>query len=251
VSDVTGGRGPATTDRPPLERLLALQDEDVHADQLAHRRHHLPEQVAADSIVASLAALESSSSAARRERAELAAREEALERETGEVVARVAAIEARSRSGAASSYRDQEAMASEVGALGRRRGELEEQELEVLEASEPLDAELARVDAQRGALGQQLAAAKVALAASATQVDEEILASAARREELATVVPAGLLAEYERLRARLDGVGVARVVRGACSGCHLSLPATEVDRLRHLSEGSVAHCEQCGRILVP
>lgn len=251
MSDEIGGDDGAPAGSSPLDRLLALQDEDVHADQLAHRRRHLPEQAALDALAAALAALGESTGPARREREALAAREAELERETAEVVARVAAIEERARSGAAASYRDQEAMAAEVAALGRRRAELEEHELEVLEASEPLDGELAAADARCAELEAELEAARSVLAASASEVDGERALVATRRGELAAAVPRDLLAEYEALRAKLGGVGVARLVRGTCAGCHLTLPATEVDRLRHLPAGSVAHCDQCGRILVP
>jgi predicted nucleic acid-binding Zn-ribbon protein len=74
---------------------------------------------------------------------------------------------------------------------------------------------------------------------------------AARRQEAAGPIAPELLATYERLRARLGGVGVARVVGNHCDGCHLTLSATELDQLRHLPEGEIPTCEQCSRILVP
>ena len=49
---------------------------------------------------------------------------------------------------------------------------------------------------------------------------------------------------------RFDGVAVARLVGSHCDGCHLTLPAMELDRIRHLPEGELVTCEQCGRILV-
>ncbi|MDQ1445435.1 MAG: C4-type zinc ribbon domain, partial [Acidimicrobiaceae bacterium] len=44
--------------------------------------------------------------------------------------------------------------------------------------------------------------------------------------------------------------GAAKLVGSNCSGCHLSLPATELDRIRHGSPDQVVFCDQCGRILV-
>jgi predicted nucleic acid-binding Zn-ribbon protein len=35
-----------------------------------------------------------------------------------------------------------------------------------------------------------------------------------------------------------------------CQACHLGLPATEVDRIRHLPEDTLVRCEHCGAILV-
>jgi hypothetical protein len=39
-------------------------------------------------------------------------------------------------------------------------------------------------------------------------------------------------------------------VGSACQGCHLALPAVEVDRIRKLSVDEAVHCEECGRLLV-
>ena len=50
---------------------------------------------------------------------------------------------------------------------------------------------------------------------------------------------------------RAQGVGVARLVGGTCQGCHLSIPSTEVERIRKSPEGSVQFCDNCGCILVP
>jgi predicted nucleic acid-binding Zn-ribbon protein len=35
-----------------------------------------------------------------------------------------------------------------------------------------------------------------------------------------------------------------------CQACHLALPATEVDRIRHLPADALVRCEHCGAILV-
>jgi len=67
---------------------------------------------------------------------------------------------------------------------------------------------------------------------------------------VAAQVPAELLARYERLRAKLAGTGAARLVGESCGGCHLTLPAMEVDRIRRAPPDEVLTCDQCGRILV-
>lgn len=249
--DASPDAGGTNEAEAPLRHLLELQDADVHVDQLAYRRRHLPEQAALEPVLAQLASLDEERLAVSAERQQLVARELELERETAALVARVAAIEEHARSASAGSYRDQEAMAAEIEALGRRRGELEELELEVLEAAEPLDARLAQIEAERAPLVLEAEAGRAAVAAAAAGIDAEILAATDRRSDLAAAISPPLLGEYEALRQRLGGVGVARLVRGVCAGCHLALPATEVDRLHKAPPGSVAHCEQCGRILVP
>ena len=59
-----------------------------------------------------------------------------------------------------------------------------------------------------------------------------------------------MLTEYERLRSTYSGIGVARLIGNRCDGCHLTLPAVEVDRIRHLAADEPVHCTECGRLLV-
>ena len=79
----------------------------------------------------------------------------------------------------------------------------------------------------------------------------DIAAETGRREASLQLVPADLLAQYTSLRGGRGGIGVSRLIGSQCGGCHLTLSAMEVSRLRKLPEGEVAHCEECGRILVP
>jgi len=65
-------------------------------------------------------------------------------------------------------------------------------------------------------------------------------------------IDAPMLALYERCRSiAASGIGAARLVGHTCQGCHLTIPATEVDALRKSPPGTVAHCDNCGAILVP
>jgi predicted nucleic acid-binding Zn-ribbon protein len=72
----------------------------------------------------------------------------------------------------------------------------------------------------------------------------------ARRGEASSGVAPELLDEYERLRGLLAGVGVAKLVGNRCEGCHLTLPAMEIDRIRHLPPDEKVYCDECGRLLV-
>ena len=63
-------------------------------------------------------------------------------------------------------------------------------------------------------------------------------------------MPADLIARYEQLRKKLGGTGAARLVGGSCGGCHLQLPAMELDRVKKAPPDAVIYCDQCGRILV-
>ena len=89
-----------------------------------------------------------------------------------------------------------------------------------------------------------------AIGGAEADIEESISAEEAQRKELATALPEELSRRYEVLRARLGGVGAARLVGDRCDGCHLTLPSVEVERIRHLPADEFATCTQCDRILV-
>jgi predicted nucleic acid-binding Zn-ribbon protein len=92
------------------------------------------------------------------------------------------------------------------------------------------------------------------LAAAIGEAEKAIAVALAEQEssraESAARLPADLAERYELLRARLGGVGAARLVGDRCDGCHLTLPSVEVERIRHLPPDQFATCDQCDRILV-
>jgi len=55
------------------------------------------------------------------------------------------------------------------------------------------------------------------------------------------------LQHYESLRKRKGGVAVARVERGLCQGCRMSLPTHQQQRVR--SGQQLVLCSSCGRML--
>jgi predicted nucleic acid-binding Zn-ribbon protein len=118
-----------------------------------------------------------------------------------------------------------------------------------MEQIEPLDGEIAGLASERGAADEQAAALRARIAEAEVDVDAEIEANRAGRNELAAGVDADLLEQYEYLRKRLGGIAIARLVGNNCGGCHLQLSAVEVARLKKLGPDEPANCEECGRLL--
>jgi predicted nucleic acid-binding Zn-ribbon protein len=233
-----------------LEALLALQDLDTHIDQEQHRKAHLP----ARAELAELAREASAVHAARTEIAssvsELAARQDAAERELKVTEARVGQVNKRLYGGTVTASRELQAMSNDVESLRKRASELEDRILAFMDEREPSDAQLAALDSSLADLASRQELVAKTLAAAEEEVDEVLASLQAKRPTAASALSPQLLSTYDRLRARLGGVAVARLVGGRCDGCHLSLPAMELDRVRHQSTGSLEHCEQCGRLLV-
>ena len=235
---------------PQLTLLLELQEADLALDRLAYRRRELAERLAVSELSSRLAELVARVSEAQDQRDKLASQQLTLDQRSEAVGGRIATIEQRLRSGRAGSYRDEQAMGEEVASLAHLRREIEDQELEVMEALEPLDQELAGLQDSYASVAEELALAREQLAMATAAIDDEAAVVRVTREQLAARVAPELAASYERLRTKLGGIGAAHLVGGACSGCHLQLPAGELHRLRQATPDTVVHCDQCGRILV-
>ncbi len=236
---------------PSLEALLVVQAHDLVLDQLRHRRATLPEREALRVQTTSLAEVGRRLADNEGRAHELERTQRRLEDETALVVAKVVESEGRLYSGAVVAPRELQALSAEVDALRRRQRRLEDDVLEVMEAREPVDAERRRLGQEKESVrseGQRLAAV---LAGGEEEIDHLIAAEQEARDRVAKELPDDLLTTYDRLRRRLDGVGVARVDGGRCTGCHLHLSAVELDNLRRAAAGPAVRHEECGRILVP
>ena len=119
-----------------------------------------------------------------------------------------------------------------------------------MEELEPVAAEVARLQAARDEASTTAEALREAIAGQEASIDAELAEVASGRTELVAGVPASLLAQYERIRARSGGIGIARLDGHRCTGCHLELPNREVDELRRAAPDAVVLHDECGRILV-
>lgn len=230
--------------------LLRVQEHDTALDQLRHRRATLPELGRLESIGTELVALEAAHADASSRAGQAARRQKALEDELSSVEAKAAELNARLYSGAVTVPRELQAMQAEADALRDRRGVLEDEVLKAMTDREPVDEEVATLDQRRQELDAEAARLHGVVAEAQAAIDAEVAGQEKARGEAVGVVPADLTALYEQLRSRLGGIAVAALSNGRCGGCHLALPATEVDRIRREPPDALVRCDQCGRILV-
>jgi predicted nucleic acid-binding Zn-ribbon protein len=234
----------------PFDRLLELQEHDTRVDQLRHRLATLPERAELAAIEARRRAIDAGTAETRRTRDELAGRQATLEQQIESARQRRAELERRMFGGQVGGARELSAMDDEVRQLGRHVHELENRELEVMEEREPLEGELQAADVERDALDTRARELDQRVADAAKELDAEISAELEARAPIVAVLPEALLSRYEALRKKLGGTGAARLAGSSCTGCHLTLPAMEVDRIKHAPPEAVITCDNCGRILV-
>jgi len=234
-----------------LDPLLVLQEHDSALDRLRHRRETLAEREALAAAEWNAAAVAGRRAAARARRDELLREEQRLDDEAQALQAKASDVERKMYSGEISSPRELQAMQADVEQLRRLQRGLENRELELMEEREPLDVTVAELDGESAALADDLDRLRRALVAAEAEIDADEARERAARAETAALIAPALVAEYDRCRTQARGVGVARLIGSTCQGCHLSIPSTEVERIRKAPEGTIAHCDNCGCILVP
>jgi predicted nucleic acid-binding Zn-ribbon protein len=234
-----------------LDTLLELQARDTAIDRLRHRRDTIPERAALDSVRTDLAAHEKQLADATERRDEVVGEERKFDDEAGSLETKATEVERTMYSGEVTSPRELQMLQADVDQLRRHRRSLEDRELDVMERHEALDAEVRELETHVRELQAEAARLESVLSAAEAEIDEELAGERAARDQLAATVDAALLDDYERCRESARGVGAARLNGTTCQGCHLSIPSVEAERIRTSPPGTVAHCDNCGCILVP
>jgi predicted nucleic acid-binding Zn-ribbon protein len=230
--------------------LLRVQEHDTAADQLRHRRQHLPELAELLATEDELARLEALLADVEAKAADPAKVQRRLEGELALLESKVSELDAKLYSGVVTVPRELQAMQTEGDAMRQRRAALEDEVLEAMSTRETLDEQVADLEDNRRRLDAEGVRLRAAVAEAQAAVDRDLATELAARADAATLIPADVQALYEQLRSRLGGIAAAPLVNGRCGGCHLALPATEVARLRIEPAETLVRCEQCERILV-
>jgi uncharacterized protein len=227
-------------------RLLDLADLDVRIRRADTTRANPPQAARVQELLAQRGVQS-------QEVARLAGVRDDLRAELSRIEGDVAVVDARSardaeRLAASSNPKEAQGLESEIASLARRKRDLEDAELAVMERVEVAESELGAQEAlvaETNAEGARLSAEAKELVARATREAEE-----ARRDRAAVAekIAADLVALYERLAARGPGAGLLRA--GTCEACRMQLSGTDLNVVRQTQPDVVVNCPECGSILV-
>jgi predicted nucleic acid-binding Zn-ribbon protein len=170
------------------------------------------------------------------------------EDDVAQVAARITRDEAKLNSGTGLS-KDLMALQSDIESLNKRRSDLEDAELEVMER---LDAATARQSAQQGVVDDikgSFDGIRAELDAALAEIDAERQATAAERAALAGTFDPALLAVYDRTLAKY-GVGAARLFHGTSEGSGMQLAPGDLADIKKAADDDVVFCPDSGAILV-
>lgn len=189
----------------------------------------------------------------RTENSETLDRETSLKKELADLELRVKGardklkeIDKKLFSGAIVNPKEVTAYEAEIANLKKRIDADETRELEIMEALP---------EASNAAKAVKLKLQKIAAAfeekkksdveqGESLQTEYRVLAG--QRPRIIEKIPAGLLAQYEAIRKKQDGIGMAEVLGESCGACGTNIPTKVLDAL---DRDNLMTCESCHRIL--
>jgi uncharacterized protein len=231
-------------------KLLDLQAVDVTLDQLAHRLATLPEAVALRELSDRHEDLSAEHGRLQTEVGDLAREQRKADADVEQVKSRRNRNRERIEAGQVGDPKQLQAMQHEIGTLDKRISDLEDVEIDVMERLETAQSQYTEQSRELERLAAEIDETTAARDLAAGDIARLRSDAEAERVTLAEQIPEPLSVLYEKLRARLGGVGVGMIQHKRCSGCQLSIGAAELARMVAAPSDEVLRCEECNRILV-
>ena len=147
-----------------------------------------------------------------------------------------------------SSAKDAQGIEHELTTLAKRKSELEDAELGIMEVLESVRAELSEAEAAKSAAEQELAALRSALDTNTSALDSARAELSSKRSALVGLIEPELAAAYQRKADR--NVAVGKLVGRECGACRLSITATNLEEILALPADEIAECPNCQAYLV-
>jgi hypothetical protein len=228
-----------------LSDLYELQEIDLEIDS---RRAALVEAEGligeTEELVSARAEVESSQEVVQ----ELRKKVRAAERQVEDMTAKIEPIEKKLYGGSIRNPKELSDLQEDVRSLQARKRQLEDQLLEAMSELEDAEGVLTAARDALSALDASWQAEQARLLREQTTLTAELAALDERRREQVHLIDRATLALYDALRVAHQGRAVAKVERGMCQGCRISLPMTLLQKARSSGEALV-QCSSCERIL--
>jgi uncharacterized protein len=172
-----------------------------------------------------------------------------LELQVGSVTEKIDVESKKLYGGTITASRELANLQTEVDALTRQKSDLERRLLGVMDEREMAKQAFDVVNGKLQGIAEEYRGIRAAYKVRAAELQKEINSCQPKRKKaMVQIKNPTLIAQYDRLRARKLGVGVAIIETGnTCSGCHTKLSTGVTQDVQ--GGLRVVTCETCARIL--
>lgn len=147
-----------------------------------------------------------------------------------------------------SSTKDAQGIQSELDTLAKRKSDLEDLELAILERKEQNEALYKTVLADKQIIDEDLASKEAANEAEIMKLRSGLDLSTNQRNQQAARIDNELIELYSKKSSR--GVAVGRLVGRECGACRMTIGATALVEITNQPRDEIATCPDCQAILI-
>jgi predicted nucleic acid-binding Zn-ribbon protein len=135
---------------------------------------------------------------------------------------------------------------TEIKQFAGKKDALEEKMLILMEENDSLDSSVEGLKSRHAQKQSILEQARKDYQAELSRLEETLAGLTERRESQTGEIDAEYLKKYEILRQQKNGLAVARIQKGNCGACFMSIPEFI---LKKVQTRQIEYCNTCGRIL--
>lgn len=150
--------------------------------------------------------------------------------------------------GATSSTKDAQGIQHELATLQRRKSELEDVQIALLDRIEQAESANQVVSDQKADVDGRLSAATAQAEAELIKARSGLDLVATKRQQHSARMNKDLVEFYEKKSKR--GVVAARLLGRECGACHMTIGATALAEIAALSADEIATCSECQAVLI-
>jgi len=230
-------------------RLIELQDLDLEMFRLDHQAKTLPILKELSQATEGLESHDALAIASATEKSDIEVELRRSEADVEQVAARISKDQQFVDSGQASA-KDLQNLLGELESLNRRKQELEEVELQIMVRIDDAEARRKHHESERARFAGEVERLTAERDLAIGEIDSKRVELSRERDAKAGTISKELLDLYLKIKDSNGGIAAARLKDGQCEGCHLSVNAVELTRIKSLPEDEIVRCEECRRILV-
>ncbi|MGD0021224.1 MAG: C4-type zinc ribbon domain-containing protein [Smithellaceae bacterium] len=223
--------------------LIGLQECDSQLVMLLSKKKHLPEQM--DRLDQDFLRFKEGIEQNKKKYDEMKSLHNAKEKEVKKINENI--TKARERLLEVKNNKEYQAILKEIEMAEASCGDIE---TEIISLLEELDKVSVLVKKDEETLNQQkkkYGEEKNRIETEINTIDSDFVNWEQKRDELRKKVPGDLLAQYEKIKNRNNGVGVISVWKAVCNGCHMNIPPQLYNELQKSVE--LLSCPNCNRII--